>query len=1161
MNVGLNKYYRITTKTVIMHHVYRTLVLLSILLFSSVAIAQNQGGYKCLSFDGTDDYVQINDDTSLNPTNAITVEAWINADSYGANIYNNSIFCKHGWGRGNQGYVLRCGDNGKLSFNIADAGGTWREAQSSSLMSTGKWYHVAGSYDGDSVNIYLNGILVGTNRFSTTISASSGLTARIGDLAYGGGRRFDGTIDEVRVWSVAVDEENIRKYMCRKNLNNHPNLANLSAYWQLNETSGTSSADASSRGNTGTQNNGPTVQNSGAVIGDTSVVTIGSQDLTLETSYGDEMQIQSISGSPSYFHLIADYAKSSQSVVSGSSIDTTHYFSVHYPEDTSVTFDVSYHFGNLKGLGSAGKCAIHLFSKAPGRTGTWSDSKADFSFSGDSLFLEDQKRSEFVAAFQVTDSNDVITSNTGKFYICGNDKLTLTAAGSDSFTYTWYMNDSTLWGNTKRQLVVDSAASYRVTVSRGSSSCQYSSSTVRVQRTSKPTVSFTALSPVCEDVDTITLKGVSPSGGYFSGVGVSGDLFFPSLVKQGSYDITYTYKDTFNCVVDTTNTQVVNPLPQFNKIGGTTYCNNLDSIKLNEFSPSGGSYVGNYITNGVVDLISSNRKTGYYSFKYELTDANGCYNSIEDSIEVKWATPCTISVQDSACAQDDSIQLSGAPANGSFSGKGVNGNQFYPSIVGQGNYLVTYSFTNNLGCTSTASKEIQVIQNSTVSWSEQVTRCVNSDTIQLNDGTPKGGSFDGPGLSKSGLFDPLQAGAGKHQLNYRFEDQNGCLNRASIEATVYDTTAITFGQLSPFCLHADASLLRVASPANGTYAGPGISNDTLIPLLAGNGNHTLTYSLVNTDGCTSAGSLPFQVLTPDSVSLTASKVLMCETDDPVVIKTYPSGGKLTGKGIISSVFSPSISGVGDFTLTYRLTDTDGCPAFDTLVMSVASTPKVTLSGDFGVCSNITVFGADYGMPADSGVHKIDGEVIDSIRPAELGSGLYTLSYVVENYAGCVDSATNDFRIHQAPLKPIISKVKNKLISSSPKGNQWLEDGVEIAGANEQEFEPGKDGRHSVRITSDSGCVETSEVYDFMYVGLYDLVKSGITIYPNPSVSGVFHIDGSAKISDLEVLSTDGRKLDVSIKNETVNLVNQPAGTYVLNLISDGKLYTVKLIKY
>lgn len=1144
-----------------MPFIRRSFTVLSAILIVSVGFAQNQGGYKCLSFDGTDDYVQIQDDTSLNPTTAITIEAWINADSYGTNIYDNSIFCKHGWGRGNQGYVLRCGDNGKLSFNIADAGGTWREAQSSSLMSTGKWYHVAGSYDGDSVNIYLNGILVGTNRVSTTISASSGLTARIGDLAYGGGRRFDGMIDEVRVWSVAVDEENIRKYMCRKNLNNHPNLANLSGYWQLNETSGTSSADASNRGNTGTQNNGPTVQNSGAVIGDTSVVTIGSQDLTLKTSFGDEMQIQSISGSPSYFHLIADYAKSSQSVTSGSSIDTTHYFSVHYPEDTSVKFDVSYHFGNLKGLGSAGKCAIHLFKKSPGRTGTWSDSKADFSFSGDSLFLEDQKNSEFVAAFQVTDSNDVITSNTGKFYLCGDDKLTLTAAGSDSFTYTWYMNDSTLWGNTKRQLEVDSAADYRVSVSRGSSSCQYSSATITVKKTSKPSVTFTSLKAVCEDVDTIVLQGVTPSGGTFSGTGVSGGLFFPSQVKQGSYDITYTYSDTFNCVVDTTNTQVVNPLPQFNKIGGNTYCNNIDSIKLNEYTPTGGMYVGKYIVNGYIDLVASSYKTGFYAYAYELTDANGCYNSIADSTEVKWATPCTISVQDSACAQDDSIQLAGVPANGSFTGKGVNGDHFYPSIVGPGAYKVTYSFTNNLGCTSFASKEVKVIQNSTVTWSEHVVRCVNSDTVQLREGTPNGGSFDGPGLSKSGLFNSLQAGAGKHKLNYRFRDQNGCLNRASIEAIVHDTTAITFDQLSPFCLHADASLLSVASPANGKYSGPGISNDTLVPVSAGKGNHMLTYALSNSDGCLSLGTLPFEVLTPDSVSITASKVLMCETDDPVVIKTYPSGGKLTGKGIISNVFSPSISGVGDFTLTYRLTDTDGCPAFDTLVMSVASTPQVSLSGDFGICSNVSSFAANFGVPADSGMHKINGTVIDSIRPTELGPGSYMLSYVVENYAGCADSATNELRIHPSPLKPIISKVKNKLISSSPKGNQWLEGGIEIAGAIDQEFNPSKDGIYSVRITSDSGCVETSDTYDFMYVGVSELKEIGIIIYPNPSASGLYFVRTSAHVTQMEVLSVNGRRLQVTIENNIVDLRNQPPGVYVLTIVSEGISYAVKLMKH
>ena len=162
-----------------------------------VGFSQNPGAYKCLDLDGTNDYVLIKDHASLNSDSTITVEAWIKADNYGRNVFDNSIFCKHGWSRGNLGYVLRCGDGGKLSFNFADGSGTWREVSTAAVMETGIWYHVAGSYNGDSVNVYINGKLMATTLYTGSISPSSGLTARIGDLANGGGRLFDGMIDEV----------------------------------------------------------------------------------------------------------------------------------------------------------------------------------------------------------------------------------------------------------------------------------------------------------------------------------------------------------------------------------------------------------------------------------------------------------------------------------------------------------------------------------------------------------------------------------------------------------------------------------------------------------------------------------------------------------------------------------------------------------------------------------------------------------------------------------------------------------------------------------------------------------------------------------------------------------------------------------------------------
>ena len=52
----------------------------------------------------------------------------------------------------------------------------------------------------------------------------------------------------------------------------------------------------------------------------------------------------------------------------------------------------------------------------------------------------------------------------------------------------------------------------------------------------------------------------------------------------------------------------------------------------------------------------------------------------------------------------------GVPAGGTFSGPGVTGNVFNPSSVGQGTYIITYTFTDVTGCTGTYQQTVVVIQ-------------------------------------------------------------------------------------------------------------------------------------------------------------------------------------------------------------------------------------------------------------------------------------------------------------------------------------------------------------------------------------------------------------------------------------------------------------------
>ncbi|MEO5642342.1 MAG: M4 family metallopeptidase [Bacteroidia bacterium] len=64
-----------------------------------------------------------------------------------------------------------------------------------------------------------------------------------------------------------------------------------------------------------------------------------------------------------------------------------------------------------------------------------------------------------------------------------------------------------------------------------------------------PNATFTtaAYDTVCSGPGTITLTGGFPAGGTYSGPGVSGGIFTPSVAGPGTHTLTYTYTDSSNC--------------------------------------------------------------------------------------------------------------------------------------------------------------------------------------------------------------------------------------------------------------------------------------------------------------------------------------------------------------------------------------------------------------------------------------------------------------------------------------------------------------------------------------------------------------------------------------------------------------------------------------
>ncbi len=207
--------------------------------------ATTVGNYALL-FDGSNDYVNCGNDSSLQITgNQITLEAWINASQWTSEVWNGCILNKEQNGGGNDnGYMLRSGKNGTLNFNLGS--GSWNEINSASgAMSTNKWYHIAGTYDGTTMRSYIDGQQVASSSKNFNIKNAVGVDLYIGDSQKNSGRVFDGMIDEVRIWNVARSQEQLQKTMDDSLSEEYYITADsgLTAYWRFNENEGQFSTD------------------------------------------------------------------------------------------------------------------------------------------------------------------------------------------------------------------------------------------------------------------------------------------------------------------------------------------------------------------------------------------------------------------------------------------------------------------------------------------------------------------------------------------------------------------------------------------------------------------------------------------------------------------------------------------------------------------------------------------------------------------------------------------------------------------------------------------------------------------------------------------------------------------------------------------------------
>ncbi len=161
---------------------------------------------KSVQFDGVDDRIQVADANSLDLNKTGTIEAWVyptKVNSWSTLVIKEApqtfSYVLYGWWYGNNTAAV----TNRSGEKVTQGGGQ---------LPLNQWTHVAMTFDGSAQTLYINGTVAATSAMSGELQNST-FPLSIGGNSLWANESFQGKIDEVRVYNMAVPQSKIQSDM------------------------------------------------------------------------------------------------------------------------------------------------------------------------------------------------------------------------------------------------------------------------------------------------------------------------------------------------------------------------------------------------------------------------------------------------------------------------------------------------------------------------------------------------------------------------------------------------------------------------------------------------------------------------------------------------------------------------------------------------------------------------------------------------------------------------------------------------------------------------------------------------------------------------------------------------------------------------------------
>ncbi len=304
------------------------------------------------------------------------------------------------------------------------------------------------------------------------------------------------------------------------------------------------------------------------------------------------------------------------------------------------------------------------------------------------------------------------------------------------------------------------------------------------------------------------------------------------------------------------------------------------------------------------------------------------------------------------------------------------------------------------------------------------------------------GAWSGPGVnSVSGVFNPGQAGVGKHIITYNYEEDN-CFYSATTTITVFSEPTANFSIDNNICVTESATLTYQGNASSSADYTWDFDGGTAVPG-TGSGPHTISWSapgsysvslLVGQDGCNSIPVVHQVQVDPELVA----PAISCATTTTSIQFTWPNVANATDYTAVviagttgtqtsaNSYFIDGLTSGDEITLQLTVSGNTVCPDVVTTQTCIAKDcPQIAieiepvapvcltpLTGAITLQANLTGNGTS-GVGTWSGP-GITNAAVGIFDPAEAGAGTHQIQFAYEE-ENCSFAASIQIIVGLAPI--------------------------------------------------------------------------------------------------------------------------------------------------